>query len=89
MGFPFFLPLFLEILQTIHTLLDGLKIDFMECGCHCIKCKSTELESIQVGKVGNDGYFDMHHTCKKCNTHFDHLEGDVFDDCKICNYKPN
>ena len=67
--------------------MDRLVIDFMECGCHCIKCKSTELESNQVGKIENDGYFDMHHTCKKCNTHFDHLEGDVFDDCKICNYK--
>ena len=22
-----------------------------------------------------------------CNAHFDHLEGDVFEDCKICNYK--
>jgi len=77
------------MLQTIHTLLDGLVIDFMKCGCHCIKCKSTELESNQVGKVENDGYFDMHHTCQKCNTHFDHLEGNTFDDCKICNYKSN
>ena len=77
------------MLQTIHTLLELLIIDFMKCGCHCIKCKSTELESNQVGKVENDGYFDMHHTCQKCNTHFDHLEGNTFDDCKICNYKSN
>ncbi len=62
-------------------------MDFVECSCHCIKCKSTELESKQIGKVENDGYFDMHHTCKICNSHFDHLEGDVFEDCKICNYK--
>lgn len=59
----------------------------MECGCHCIKCNSTELESKQIGKVENDGYSDMHHTCMICNAHFDHLEGDVFEDCKICNYK--
>jgi len=62
-------------------------IGIMECGCHCIKCKSTELESKQVSKVESDGYFDMHHTCKKCNTHFDHLEGDIFENCKNCNYK--
>lgn len=62
-------------------------MDFMECNCHCIKCNSAELESKQIGKVENDGYTDMHHTCKICNAHFDHLEGDVFEDCKICNYK--
>jgi hypothetical protein len=45
-----------------------------------------DLESNQVGKREDDGYFDMHHTCKKCNTHFDHLEGDVFDSCENCNY---
>ena len=58
----------------------------MECGCHCIKCGCTDLESSQTGKIEGDGYFDMHHTCKKCNTHFDHLEGKVFDLCKICGY---
>lgn len=59
----------------------------MQCGCHCIKCGSTDLITNQTGKIENDGYFDMHHTCKKCNVHFDHLEGDVFESCKICNYK--
>lgn len=59
----------------------------MECGCHCIKCNSTEFESKQIGKVENDGYSDMHHTCMICNAHFDHLEGDISEDCKICNYK--
>ena len=62
-------------------------IAFMECGCHCIKCGSTKLESKQIGEIEKDGYFDMHHTCKDCNTHFDHLEGDVFDSCKLCNYQ--
>ncbi len=61
----------------------------MSCSCHCIKCKSTELESKRIGEIQKDGYFDMHHTCQKCNAHFDHLEGDVFDICDICNYKAN
>ena len=61
----------------------------MECGCHCIKCGSTELDSKQVSQSEKDGYFDMHHTCQNCNTHFDHLEGDIFNSCKICNYSSN
>lgn len=61
----------------------------MECGYHCIKCSYTNLESNQIGEVEDDGYFDMHHTCKKCNTHFDHLEGKVFDLCEICSYSSN
>ena len=60
---------------------------FMQCGCHCIKCGSTELKSEQVEEIKSDGYFDMHHTCEKCNTHFDHLEGDVFDSCTVCGYE--
>jgi len=64
-------------------------MDFMQCGCHCIKCGSTDLKSNQIGKIESDGYFDMHHTCTKCNVHFDHLEGDVFDSCKICGYESN
>ena len=59
----------------------------MDCGCHCIKCKSTELESNRTSIVEKDGYFDMHHTCKKCFVHFDHLDGTIFENCKICNYK--
>ena len=59
----------------------------MECGCHCIRCKSTELESVKTGHVKEDVYYDMHHTCRKCNTHFDHLEGIVFDFCETCNYQ--
>ena len=59
----------------------------IECGCHCIKCKSTELESHQVGEVEGDGYFDMHHTCKSCNTHFDHLDGEIFEECQKCDFK--
>jgi len=61
----------------------------MECGCHCIKCDCIDLESNQTGEIKDDGYFDMHHTCKKCNTHFDHLEGKVFDLCEICSYSSN
>ena len=59
----------------------------MSCGCHCIKCGSTQLESKQVGKTEPDGYFDMHHTCSECNTHFDHLEGETFDSCEVCGFK--
>jgi hypothetical protein len=62
-------------------------MDLMQCGCHCIKCGSTDLKSEQVSKIESDGYFDMHHTCRKCNVHFDHLEGDVFDICKVCGYE--
>lgn len=61
----------------------------MKCDCHCIKCGSTKLESKQVGGMEEDGYFDMHHTCKDCNTHFDHLEGDIFEACQACNYQTN
>lgn len=61
----------------------------IECGCHCIKCGKTDLESNQVGVTEEDGYFDMHHTCKNCNTHFDHLEGEIFDSCKKCNFNTN
>lgn len=59
----------------------------MSCSCHCINCESTDLESNQVSITEDDGYFDMHHTCKKCKTHFDHLEGNVFESCNICDYK--
>lgn len=56
----------------------------MECGCHCIRCGSIQLESFRVGDVEQDGYFDMHHTCVQCGTHFDHLEGDTFERCQTC-----
>lgn len=58
----------------------------IECGCHCINCKSTNLESNRTSEIEKDGYFDMHHTCKQCNTHFDHLDGEIFADCKKCSY---
>lgn len=35
----------------------------VECGYHCIKCKSTDLESNRIGEVKKGKYFDMHHTC--------------------------
>ena len=57
-----------------------------ECGCHCIKCKSTDLESNRISEVEKDGYFDMHHTCKQCNAHFDHLDGEIFSHCEKCKY---
>ncbi|CAE6489511.1 conserved hypothetical protein [Candidatus Nitrosotenuis uzonensis] len=57
-----------------------------DCGCHCIRCKSTDLESFQVGNVEQDGYFDMHHTCNSCGAHFDHLDGTIFVKCPICKF---
>ena len=59
----------------------------MSCSCRCISCGSVDLESKQVSESEDDGYFDMHHTCKKCKTHFDHLEGNVFKSCNICGYE--
>jgi len=61
----------------------------MDCGCHCVKCGSAKLNSKRVGIIEKDGYFDMHHTCIDCNTHFDHLEGITFEGCDVCNYKTN
>jgi hypothetical protein len=58
----------------------------MQCGCHCIKCNSIKLSSKRTGEIEKDGYYDMHHTCLICNTHFDHLEGDVFDSCEKCGF---
>lgn len=58
----------------------------VECGCHCIRCSSTDLESQRIGETEDDGYFDMHHTCKSCNAHFDHLDGEIFEECKVCRY---
>ena len=59
----------------------------MQCGCHCIKCGSTDLKSNPTNEIQSDGYYDMHHTCQKCNTHFDHLEGDAFASCDKCGYE--
>lgn len=62
----------------------GVKID---CGCRCMRCRSSNLESVRVGEVEDDGYFDMHHTCAECGAHFDHLEGVVFKACDACGYE--
>lgn len=47
-------------------------------------CGSGLLESRRVGDVEPDGYYDMHHTCRECGAHFDHLEGDTFERCETC-----
>ncbi len=54
------------------------------CGCRCIKCKNQNLESFEF--VADDGFDDMHHTCMSCNTHFSHVDGEVFVTCITCNY---
>lgn len=56
----------------------------MECNCRCIKCKSNNLTSNDF--TANDGYNDTHHTCLSCDTHFDHLDGEQFEHCSICNF---
>lgn len=61
----------------------------IECGCHCIKCKSTNLESNRIDEIEKDGYFDMHHTCNQCKTHFDHLDGEIFTNCEKCSFSSN
>jgi len=59
----------------------------MDCGCRCINCKSTRLKTDAVGEPEEDGYYDMHHTCAECNTHFDHLEGTTFERCSMCGFR--
>ena len=58
----------------------------IECGWHCIKCKSTNLESNKIEVIGKNRYFDMHKNCKQCNTHFDHLDGEIYSNSLKCNY---
>lgn len=58
----------------------------VDCGCRCIRCKGTDLESHRTGGTEADGYFDMHHTCKECGAHFDHLDGETFSECEKCGY---
>jgi hypothetical protein len=55
------------------------------CGCRCISCKGTDLKSNSF--VASDGYDDIHHTCRSCGTHFDHLDGQTFETCEICGYQ--
>ena len=56
------------------------------CGCRCIRCKSPDLASARTGEPEEDGYCDMHHTCNACGAHFDHLDGEVFEECEKCGY---
>lgn len=56
------------------------------CGCRCIRCKGTDLGSARAGPVEDDGYFRMHHTCNGCGAHFDHLDGEIFEECRVCGY---
>ena len=56
----------------------------MICSCRCMNCKSSHLESKDF--LAEDGYTDIHHTCKKCGIHFNHLDGEQFNICNICNY---
>lgn len=55
------------------------------CGCRCIVCKSQKLTGNSF--TAADGYTDIHHTCRDCGAHFDHLDGTVFEKCEICHFK--
>lgn len=63
-----------------------MNMDVASCGCRCIKCKSTNLKTDRISEPEEDGYYDMHHTCADCNTHFDHLDGQTFDTCQMCGF---
>lgn len=57
----------------------------MLCSCRCMSCKSQNLDSHSF--IAQDGYRDIHHTCKECGIHFDHLDGERFTICDICKYR--
>ena len=56
----------------------------MFCSCRCIECKSKDLEYFDF--EASDGFKVVHHTCRSCKTHFNHLDGDTYDHCEECNY---
>ncbi|NOJ29023.1 MAG: hypothetical protein DA328_02525 [Nitrososphaeraceae archaeon] len=57
----------------------------IDCGCRCIKCKNQKLSNMSF--IASDGYEDIHHTCLSCNTHFNHMDGEILDSCEICRYR--
>ncbi len=56
----------------------------MICSCRCMVCKSPNLKSFEF--KAEDGYQDIHHTCGGCGLHFNHLDGEQYKKCDICNY---
>jgi predicted Zn-ribbon and HTH transcriptional regulator len=57
----------------------------MKCGCRCVHCKSNDLESFTVPLENDD--FDIHHTCRGCGIHFNHLDGETYEKCDKCAYE--
>ncbi|MGI0023634.1 MAG: hypothetical protein ACREA4_00640 [Nitrososphaera sp.] len=47
-------------------------------------CKSRELDSNSF--EAPDGYQDIHHTCRSCGIHFNHLDGEKYANCSICQF---
>ncbi|HEY7733847.1 MAG TPA: hypothetical protein VIB07_03545 [Nitrososphaera sp.] len=47
-------------------------------------CKSQALESNSF--TASDGYRDIHHTCKSCGVHFNHLDGETYATCETCHF---
>ena len=62
-------------------MLDS-ELNSIRCGCRCIKCKEARLKSFRF--KASDGYDDIHHTCLACGTHFNHLDGETYINCKLC-----
>lgn len=56
----------------------------MYCNCRCMSCKSPDLDNSEF--IAPDGFNEVHHTCKDCGTHFNHLDGDTYDSCIECNF---
>lgn len=74
------------MLYNLNIQFYNLKIKdlSMECNCRCINCKGSNLNSNDF--KADDGYVDSHHTCMTCGTHFNHLDGEQFEFCSICDY---
>jgi len=49
-----------------------------------MNCKSSAMESKKF--IAEDGCEDIHHTCITCGIHFNHLDGEQFKTCSICDY---
>lgn len=74
---------FFKIKEKLYYTRKNVNL-LMFCGCRCIKCKSPDLNYFEF--IANDGFDEVHHTCKTCGTHFNHLDGDIYDSCIQCNF---
>ena len=68
-------------IQFLYLVWKKLEV---ECNCRCINCKSQMLTSKEF--IAEDGYEDSHHTCQNCGIHFNHLDGERFTKCIVCDF---